>query len=66
MSRKTPVTSIVGSQSKEEFISWTIDNNSKIHESPGRKPEWHFVKGWFYNAEVLATPVNSVPSRHMA
>ena len=33
MSRKTPITSIVGSQSKDEFISWTIDNNCKICES---------------------------------
>ena len=35
ISRKTPVTSIVGSQSKDKFISWTIDNNCKIYESPG-------------------------------
>ena len=39
MSRKTPLKSIVGSQSKDEFISWTIDNNGEIHESHGRKPE---------------------------
>ena len=37
MSRKTPLTTTVGSQSKDEFISWTIDNNCEIHESPGRK-----------------------------
>ena len=41
MSRKTPLTSILGSQSKDEFISWTTDNNCEIHESPGRKPDWH-------------------------
>ena len=35
ISRRTPVTSIVGSQSKDEFISWTIDNNCKIYESTG-------------------------------
>ena len=39
MSRKTPLTSIVGSQSKDELISCTIDNNCEIHESPGRKPD---------------------------
>ena len=39
MSRKTLLTSIVGSQSKEEFTSRKIDNKSKIHESPGRKPD---------------------------
>ena len=38
MSRKTPLTSTVGSQSKNGFISWTIDNNCNIHESTGRKP----------------------------
>ena len=37
ISRKTPPTSIVGSQSKYEFILCTI-NNCKIRESPVRKP----------------------------
>ena len=44
MSRKTPLTSIDGSQSKGEFISWTIDNNCEINESPGRKPGLAFCK----------------------
>ena len=44
ISRNTPLTSIVGLQSKEEFISWTIDNNWKMQESPGMKPDWIFVK----------------------
>ena len=48
MSRKTLLTTIVGSQSKDELISCTIDNNCEIHESPGRKPDWHFVKSWFW------------------
>ena len=39
MSGKSPLTSIVGSQSKDELISRTIDNNCDIHESPGRKPD---------------------------
>ena len=38
MSIKTPLTSTVGSQSKDEFISRTIGSNCEIHESPGRKP----------------------------
>ena len=65
MSRKTPVTSIVESQAKDESISCTIDNNSKIHESTERRPEWHFVKDWFCNTGVLGMPLNSVPSRYM-
>ena len=44
MSRKTSLTSIVGSQLKDEFISWTTDNICEIHKSPGRKPDRHFVK----------------------
>ena len=39
MSRKTLLTTIVGSQSKDELISCTIDNNCEIHELPGRKPD---------------------------
>ena len=37
--KKAPITSIVGSQSKDEFISWTIDNYCEILKSPGRKPD---------------------------
>ena len=44
MSRKTPLTSIVGSQLKDKFISWTINNNCETHESLGRKSDGHFVK----------------------
>ena len=47
MSRETLITSIVGSQSKDEFISWTIDNDCKIHESSVRKPHWRFFKSWW-------------------
>ena len=39
MSIKTTLTSIVGSQSKDELISCTIDNNCGKHKSPGRKPD---------------------------
>ena len=39
MSGKTPLTSIVGSQSKDEFISWKIDNSCEIHESQRRKAD---------------------------
>ena len=44
ISGKTPLTSIVGSESKDKFILWTIDNNYEIYESPWRKSDWHFVK----------------------
>ena len=37
MSRKTPLTSIVGSQSKDELISWTIDNNCEYMNHQGEK-----------------------------
>ena len=37
ISKKTPLTSIVGFSSKAVWISWIIDNNWAIHESPGRK-----------------------------
>ena len=39
ISRKTPVTSIIGSQSGDEFISWTIENNCEINKSPEEKPD---------------------------
>ena len=44
MSRKSPL--IVGWHSKDKFM--TVDNNCEIHELPGRKPNWHFVKDWFW------------------
>ena len=44
MSRKTPLSSIVGSQSKNDSISRTIEDSCEIHESPGRKPDWHYKK----------------------
>ena len=49
MHRKTLQTSIVGSLLKYKFISRTIDNNCKIHESPGRKPDWDFAKKVCFN-----------------
>ena len=44
MSKKTPLTSTVGFSSKAVWISWIIDNNWAIHESPGGKPDWESVK----------------------
>ena len=43
----TSLTSIVGTQSKEELILWTIDSNCEMQESPGKNPDHHFVKTWF-------------------
>ena len=36
MSSKTPLTASVGSQLKNKFISWAIDNNCEINKSPGK------------------------------
>ena len=44
MSKKPPLTSIPGLQSKDKFISFTIDSNREIQESPGKKPDLQFVK----------------------
>ena len=46
ISKKTPLTSIAGLQSKKiiNFISCTIDNNWEIQGSPCKKPDWEFVK----------------------
>ena len=38
MSRKTLLTS--KPLSKDWHVSWVIDNNWLIHESPGLKPDW--------------------------
>ena len=43
LSKDTPLTSTVGISSREAWISWVDDNNSAIHESPGRKPD---LKMW--------------------
>ena len=40
ISKRTPLTSIVGFSSKAVWISRIIDNDSAIYESPGRKPDW--------------------------
>ena len=39
MSRKTPLTSVVGFFSKAVCMSCIIDSNWVIHESPGIKPD---------------------------
>ena len=44
ISKKTPLTSTVGFSSKAVWISWIIDNNWAIHESPGGKAHWESVK----------------------
>ena len=44
ISSNTPQTSLVTLQSKKELISWTIDNNQKMQEWPGMKPDWIFFK----------------------
>ena len=44
VSKKTPLTSTVGFSSKVVWISWIIDTNWKMHESPGRKPDWEGPK----------------------
>ena len=43
ISKNTPLASKVGSQSKEKLISWTIDSNCEMQESPGKSPDLHFV-----------------------
>ena len=45
ISKTTPLTSIAGFSSKLVWISWIVDNNWAIHESPARKPDWEAVKG---------------------
>ena len=47
ISKNTPLTSLVGSQSKEELISLIIDSKFKKQESPGKNPDWQFVKKLF-------------------
>ena len=44
ISRKIPLRSIVQQKTNNEFIWSTIENKNKIHESPGRKPDWEFAK----------------------
>ena len=47
ISKNTPLTSLVGSQSKEELISLIIDSKFEMQESPGKNPDWQFVKNLF-------------------
>ena len=44
ISKKTPLTSMVGFSSKAIWVSWIIDNNWAILESPRGKPDWQGVK----------------------
>ena len=48
ISKKT-LASTVGFSSKAAEISWIVDNNWAIHESPGRKPDWEVEKSITYN-----------------
>ena len=47
ISKNTPLPSIPGLQSKDKFISCTIDSTWEIQKSPGKKPDWKFVKSSF-------------------
>ena len=40
ISRITPLSSFGGLQSKDAYISWTIESNWYSHESEGQKPDW--------------------------
>ena len=44
ISKKTPLTSMVGFSSKAIWVLWIIDNNWAILESPRGKPDWQGVK----------------------
>ena len=44
ISKKAPLTSAAGFSSKAVWISWIIDNNWAIQESPEKKPDWEGVK----------------------
>ena len=47
ISKNILLTSIVGSQSEEEFVLWAIDNNCETQETPGRNPNLYFFKTSF-------------------
>ena len=40
MSKKIPLTSIVGLSSKADCISCIMDSSWAVHEYLGRKPDW--------------------------
>ena len=42
--KNTPLTSIIGSQSKAELITCATGNNCEMQESLGKNQDWHFVK----------------------
>ena len=47
ISKNIPLTACVGSQSNEELIWWTIENNCEMEKSPDKKPDWHLVNNSF-------------------
>ena len=47
ISKRKPLTSILGLQSRDKFISGTVDSNWEIRESQGKQPDWTFVKSSF-------------------
>ena len=47
ISKNIPQIACIRSQSNEELISWAIDNNCEMQESPGKKPEWPLVNNSF-------------------
>ena len=48
MSKKVPLTSSDELQPNDLRISWVIDSNWEIHESPGKKPDRLLVNNLFF------------------